>query len=145
MPTTISPLTPTTHGLRVAASFNLRSESLLISMRHDRRWSARQEMECRTGLSRVRAPLITTASSLGICIQSSAWSVRACSSKPSEREKLNGVRFRRSRARYLNTTENHYPGLVDLLAHRASSVSSPIQKRSMHLPSSTRGIDVHAL
>jgi hypothetical protein len=37
MPTTTSPLTPTTHGLRVAASFNPFSGRLLTPMRHDRR------------------------------------------------------------------------------------------------------------
>jgi len=37
MPTTTSPLTPATHGLRVAASFNLRFERLSTPMRYDRR------------------------------------------------------------------------------------------------------------
>jgi hypothetical protein len=37
MPTTTSLLTPTTHGLRVAASFNPRFERLLTPVRHDRR------------------------------------------------------------------------------------------------------------
>jgi len=37
MPTTTSPLTPATHGLRVAASFNPFYGRLLTPMRHDRR------------------------------------------------------------------------------------------------------------
>jgi len=37
MPTTTSPLTPATHGLRVAASFNLHSEAVMEKMCHDPR------------------------------------------------------------------------------------------------------------